>query len=228
MLLSINVAVDGPAGAGKSTAARGTALKLDLKYLDTGAMYRALTWKGIENKIDFQQSRELEELAVSTRVRIEKGPGGSNIIYLDDRDVTKEIRTPAVNDKVSLTAKNPVVREVMVAQQQQMAQEGGVIMDGRDIGTNVLPQADFKFFLNASLKERAHRRYLELIEQGYQVTLEEVEKEISMRDKIDKEREFAPLIAAEDAIFIDTTHLSIDGVIQSMVNHVKKIGAGNI
>ncbi|RQD74422.1 MAG: (d)CMP kinase [Candidatus Syntrophonatronum acetioxidans] len=227
-MLNINVAVDGPAGAGKSTTARAAAIKLDLKYLDTGAMYRALTWKGIDNKINFQQSRDIEELAVSTRIRIEKGPGGSNIIYLDDIDVTREIRTPAVNDKVSLVAKNQIVRNVMVAQQQQMAREGGVIMDGRDIGTNVLPQADFKFFLNASLKERAYRRYLELIQHGYQVTLKEVEKEISMRDKIDKEREFAPLIAAEDAIIIDTTRLSIDEVVESMVNHVKKIGAGNI
>ena len=228
-MYNINIAIDGPAGAGKSTAAKEIASRLGLKYIDTGAMYRALTWKGILKGINFDQSREIESLTSNTVINVEKGAGGSNLLYLDDIDVTAEIRDPAVNRKVSLVAKNSRVRDMMVSQQQEIASNGGVVMDGRDIGTNVLPGADFKFFITASLEERAKRRYLELKEQGHSTNLEEVQKDISLRDKIDTERELAPLVAAEDAILIDTTHLSVEEVIERMVKHVKAcIQAGSI
>ena len=134
-----------------------------------------------------------------------------------------------MNRKVSLVAKNSRVRDMMVSQQQEIASNGGVVMDGRDIGTNVLPGADFKFFITASLEERARRRYLELKEQGHSTNLEEVQKDISLRDKIDTERELAPLVAVEDAILIDTTHISAEEVIEKMVKHVnERIKAGSI
>ncbi len=224
-----NIAIDGPAGAGKSTAAREIASRLALKYIDTGAMYRALTWKGIIKGIDFHQPQEIESLTLDTKITIEKGPGGSNLLYLDNVDVTAEIRDPAVNRNVSLVAKNPKVRETMVSQQQVIASNGGVVMDGRDIGTNVLPGAEFKFFITASLEERARRRYLELKEHGHDTTLEEVKKDINIRDKIDSERELAPLVAAEDAVLVDTTNLSAEEVVGKMVKHIKEhIQAGSI
>lgn len=221
-MVHVNIAIDGPAGAGKSTAAKGIASRLGLKYIDTGAMYRALTWKGILNGIDFDKPREIDLLISNTVINVEKGPGGSNLIYLDGVDVTTEIRDPAVNRKVSLVAKNQKVRDMMVAQQREIASGGGIVMDGRDIGTNVLPMAHFKFFINASLEERAYRRYLELKEQGHEITEEDVQKDISMRDKIDTEREFSPLVAAQDAIFVDTTYLSAEEVEEKIVKHVKE------
>ncbi len=227
-MLKINIAVDGPAGAGKSTAAKGVASRLGLKYLDTGAMYRAITWKAILEGIDFEQPLKVANLAAKTLLSVEKGPEGSNLIYVDGVNVTREIRTPVVNQNVSLVARIPEVRRIMVAQQQKIAQDSSVVMDGRDIGTNVLPYADLKFFLTASLEERAHRRYLELKEQGYNVILEEVVKEIAMRDKIDKERQTSPLIEAEDAILINTTYMDIEGVIAEMINYVNKLKVGRI
>lgn len=228
-MYNINIAIDGPAGAGKSTAAKEIAFRLGLKYIDTGAMYRALTWKGISKGINFDHPREIESLTSNTVINVEKGPGGSNLIYLDNVDVTAEIRDPAVNRKVSLVAKNSKVRDMMVSHQREIASNGGVVMDGRDIGTNVLTGADFKFFITASLEERARRRYLELKEQGHNVIMEEVQRDISMRDKIDTERELAPLVAAEDAILIDTTHLNAEDVVKKMVKHVKDyIHAGSI
>jgi len=225
-LKDINVAVDGPAGAGKSTAAREVASRLNLKYLDTGAMYRALTWKAIIENIDFQNPEEIINLAAVINIDIKNGSDGSNLVYIDGIDVTQEIRTPAVNGKVSIVSKIPEARGKLVARQQKIAEDGGFIMDGRDIGTNVLPGADFKFFLTASLEVRAQRRYMELKEKGCNITLEDVKKEISMRDKIDKGREVAPLIAAKDADLIDTTHMNIEDVIQEIVRKVNKLKAG--
>ncbi|WP_241420591.1 (d)CMP kinase [Candidatus Contubernalis alkaliaceticus] len=221
-MVHVNIAIDGPAGAGKSTAAKGVAKRLGLKYIDTGAMYRAITWKGILKGIDFEKSREIELLTSNTVINIKKGSDDSNRIYLDGVDVTTEIRDPSVNRKVSLVAKNQQVRDMMVAQQREIASGGGIVMDGRDIGTHVLPGAHFKFFINATLEERAHRRYLELTKQGHEISEEDVQKEISMRDKIDTEREFSPLVAAKDAIFVDTTNLTAREVEEKIVIHVKE------
>ncbi len=222
----INIAVDGPAGAGKSTVAREVASRLSLKYLDTGAMYRALTWKAILDNVDFESPEEIIKLAALINIDIKAGPEGANLVYINGTDVTREIRAPAVNDKVSIVSRVPEAREKLVARQQEIAVNGGVIMDGRDIGTKVLPGADFKFFITASLESRAHRRYLELKEKGCHITLEDVKKEIAMRDKIDKEREIDPLIAARDAVLIDTTHMNIEEVIQEMLKKVNQPRAG--
>lgn len=217
---AVNVTIDGPAGAGKSTVAREAGRELGLKYLDTGAMYRALTWKALRLGLDFQVPGGIEGLARETGIRIDRGPGNSTLTFLDGEDVSREIRLPEVNEKVSLVAAIPGVRKVMVAQQQRIAAGGGYILDGRDTGTKVLPGADYKFFITASLEERARRRYQELLEKGCQVTLEQIEKDISRRDQMDSQREDSPLAIAPGAIIIDTTDLTVEEVVREITSRV--------
>ena len=205
------IAIDGPAGAGKSTVAKIVAEKLGYTYIDTGAMYRAVAWKTL------QQSSEATDEAIlraveGIDVRLACTDSGTRVT-VDGTDVTGAIRTPEVTHIVSRVAALGPVREKMVELQRAMAADGAVVMDGRDIGTNVLPNADVKIFLTASVEERARRRYDEMKEKGYAVDFDDLKKEIASRDKQDSEREISPLRQAEDAILLDSTALSIDAVV---------------
>lgn len=214
-----NVAIDGPAGAGKSTVARILAHKLGYVYIDTGAMYRALTIKAIENNIDMTDEEAMTNLANNTVIELQ--PGDPQEVYLDKRRVTEEIRRPDVSQYVSLVAQHQGVREKLVALQQEIALLNKVVMDGRDIGTKVLPNAKYKFFLDADIAERAERRYRELSASGYPVTREAIKDMLLLRDNQDTSRQFSPLLKAEDAILIDTTSLSAEEVADKIYSIVK-------
>ncbi len=209
------VAIDGPAGAGKSTVAQLAAKKLNYTYIDTGAMYRAVAWKTL------QQKKEVtDELILSIVPAIDvdlQYKDGRTQVFVDGREVTGEIRTPEINKIVSQVARLGAVREKMVDLQRKMAERGAVLMDGRDIATHVLPNADVKIFLTASIEERAQRRWKELKEKGYSMSFEELKADIAARDKADSEREISPLVQAEDAVLLDTTGLSIDEVVEKIL-----------
>ncbi len=212
----MNIAIDGPAGAGKSTVAQLVAKQLGFTYIDTGAMYRALTWMAMERNVDVELEESLLALLHSITITLKQELDGQKV-FVDDREVTSEIRHPQVTRQVSLVAKHPKVRALMVQLQQDMAEKENVVMDGRDIGTHVLPHADVKIFLTASIEERAMRRYKELIEKGHQPDLDELKQEIATRDKLDSERETAPLKCAEDALILDSTGSSIPQVVERIV-----------
>ncbi len=209
------VAIDGPAGAGKSTVAQLAAKKLGFTYIDTGAMYRAVAWKTLQQK---KLVTDDLILSVLPDIRIDlQYEDGKTRVFVDDVEVTKEIRTPEINKIVSQVAMLGPVREKLVELQRQMAERGSVLMDGRDIATHVLPNADVKIFLTASIEERASRRAKELQERGYDVKLEDIKRDIAARDKADSEREISPLMQAEDAVLLDTTSLSIDEVVEKIL-----------
>lgn len=201
------IAVDGPAGAGKSTISKIVAKELGYTYIDTGAMYRAVGWKFSQTGKNFDENilREIVE-----KIDIELDDKAR--VFVDGEEVTKKIRTPEVSKLASDVSKFGFVRKKLTDLQRKMAQHGKVIMDGRDIGTEVLPNADLKIFLTASLDERARRRFAELKEKNAEVNLQEIKQEIFLRDKQDSEREIAPLKQAEDAILLDTSNLTIDEV----------------
>jgi CMP/dCMP kinase len=212
----ISIAIDGPAAAGKSTVAKIVADRLSYLYIDTGAMYRALTYKAIQQKADLQNEAQLMEILLNTKIEFAQGKEGQ-LVFLDGENVTDLIRTSEVTNSVSIVAKHKKVREEMVKRQQELASGGGVVMDGRDIGTHVLPQAEVKVFLLASVEERAQRRHQENLQKGFSSNLEKLKEEIAKRDKLDSEREVAPLKKAEDAFEIDTTSLSIEQVVNKIM-----------
>lgn len=214
---TFQIAVDGPAGSGKSTVAKKIAKALGIVYLDTGAMYRALTYLTLKMGLNPQSEEDMETL-LSTMV-LEMAPES---VTINNEDVTTKIRTPEISRNVSAVAMHLCVRESMKHLQRQIASEQSVIMDGRDIGTNVLPDAPYKFFLVATVEERAKRRFKELEESGYKTDLESLKKEILTRDQLDSEREHAPLLRASDAKLIDTTGLTIDEVVNVVLNDVIK------
>ena len=207
MKKKISIAIDGPAAAGKSTVAKLVAEKLSYIYIDTGAMYRALTFKALTKDVNLENAMELYTLLTQTQIQLVPEKGGQ-FVYLDGKDVTHKIRSQEVTNSVSIVSKHQSVREEMVSRQQRLAAGGGVVMDGRDIGTHVLPQAEVKVFLVASVEERAVRRHTENLEKGYPSDLQQLKEEIEKRDKLDSEREVAPLKKASDAVLIDTTALS--------------------
>ncbi len=209
------IAVDGPAGAGKSTIAKIVAEKLNINYIDTGAMYRAITYKCLENKIDINNEEEVKKVAKNTDIDFK-----DNNIYLDGKIINEEIRTMEVSNNVSNVAKIKEVRYLMVDVQREIGKRNSVILDGRDIGSYVFPNAHYKFFLIATPHERGNRRHKELIEKGYEVTLDEIINDIIKRDEIDSNREFAPLVKATDAIEIDTTGKSISEVVELVVSKI--------
>ena len=209
------VAIDGPAGAGKSTVAQLAAKELGYTYIDTGAMYRAVAWKVLQQGGEVTDERIL---AVVPDIDVDLSyEQGKTTVRVDGQDVTGEIRTPEVSHIVSKVAALGPVREKMVDLQRKMAERGGVLMDGRDIATNVLPNADVKIYLTASIEERAKRRYKELCDKGLSVKLAEIQHDIASRDKADMEREISPLVQADDAVLLDTTGMSIPEVVQKIV-----------
>lgn len=212
----MQIAIDGPAGAGKSTAARLIAEKLGYIYIDTGAMYRALTWKALVQQINFQDEEKLRELAGHTDIRFVK-EAEQQKVFCDGVDVSEAIRSPQINAKVSVVAAQPRVRAVMVKKQQDMALMTDVVMDGRDIGEQVLPQADFKFYVTASIEERTRRRLLELEKQGFAQDETSVRRQIEERDRMDRERAIGALKILDDAFVIDTSHLDIEVVLDRML-----------
>ncbi|MFO7173328.1 MAG: (d)CMP kinase [Bacillota bacterium] len=216
----LTIAIDGPAGAGKSTVARQVAERLGYLYVDTGAMYRALTLKALRLRVPLDDADALTALAATTAIRLERGEEG-NRVFLDGEDVTAAIRDPEVSRHVSTVAAVPGVRERLVQLQREMARGGGVVMDGRDIGTHVLPDADRKFFLTATVEERARRRQAELARAGYQVDLESVKAEIERRDLLDSTRDHSPLTQAPDAIAIDTTGLPVAEVVNRILEYCR-------
>lgn len=215
----ISIAIDGPAAAGKSTVAKIIAEKLSYIYIDTGAMYRALTYKALNNNINLEDEESLISILKETSIDLFASENGQ-LIFLDDVNVTNEIRSSDVTNSVSAVAKHRLVREEMVHRQQNFAKSGGVVMDGRDIGTHVMPQAEVKIFLLASVEERAIRRHTENKQKGYPSNLEVLKEEIAQRDKMDSEREVAPLKKADDAVQIDTTSLTIEDVVNRILNIV--------
>ena len=212
------VAIDGPAGAGKSTIAKQVAGKLGFAYIDTGAMYRAVTWKLLQTGESFSP---VLAGVLARRIRIVFVPEGErNRVLVDEVEVTQAIRSAAVTSLVSKVAAVPEVREAMVAQQRRMGQEGGIVMDGRDIGTVVFPEAQCKIFLTASVEERALRRGKELEAKGETVNYEQLRAAIALRDKEDSERSVSPLRQAEDAVYLDTTEMDIVEVTEEILRLV--------
>lgn len=205
------MAIDGPAGAGKSTVAKLVAKHLDLPYIDTGAMYRAVTLKAIQQEIDLDDEDKLTELASKLDISF-KTVHDQQTVWIDGKDATELIRSPEVTERVSKVAAIRGVREEMVKLQQWIASRQGVVMDGRDIGTHVIPDAEVKIFLTASLQERAKRRKLEMESKGIHLSQEELEASIAKRDELDSSRDIAPLRQAEDAFWIDSTGMSAEEV----------------
>lgn len=214
------IAIDGPAGAGKSTVSKICAARLGYTYIDTGAMYRAVALKCNE-ECAMRNAQLTEELIAEVTQDIEIKLDEAARVFLDGREVTKEIRTPEVSRGASNVAKFGFVRKKLTELQREMAAKGSVIMDGRDIGTQVLPNADLKIFLTASVEERAHRRFLELKEKNFPADFAQIKEEIALRDKQDSEREIAPLAQAEDAILLDTTDLTIEQVAEKILELAK-------
>ncbi len=215
------IAIDGPAGSGKSTSAKLIAQKLGYLYIDTGAMYRAVTYLAIKNNVLNNKSR-IVELARKSKIELSYYDS-ELVVLLNDQDITQEIRLPEVNAHVSDISKINTVRELLVEKQRHMGVDGKVVMEGRDIGTVVFPNADVKIFLTASLDTRADRRAKEYIEKGSEVVVEEIKNNISNRDRIDSSRSNSPLIKAEDAIEIDSTNVTIDEQVNSILEVIKKV-----
>jgi len=216
------IAIDGPAGSGKSTVAKLAAKRLRFLYVDTGSMYRAITLKALKEKVGLEDKKALVDLAHRARIELKPACNSSQKVFLDGRDVTGKIRTPKITNSVSYLAKIPKVREQMVKLQRAIGRGKRAVFEGRDIGTVVFPKAEKKFFLDASFKERAKRRHKELKQEGMRISLKKLEQDIRTRDKRDTTRKAGPLKIAKDAIYIDTTNMTIDEVIDAIVAYVTK------
>lgn len=219
------IAIDGPAGAGKSTIAERLAKKLDYRYLDTGAMYRAVTWYTLKKGIDVEANKIVADLAGEIEISFSRSAKTNRThIYVNNKDITEEIRSSEIDKNVSDVAKLVGVREELVKIQQKIAENGKIVMDGRDIGSRVLPDADLKLYLTASVEERAKRRYEDLYKKDKTTKYENVREEIIRRDKIDKNRDHSPLIKTDDAVLIDTSDLSIKEVLEEIIDIIKEGG----
>lgn len=218
----MKIAIDGPAGAGKSTIAQLLAKELGLRYLDTGAMYRAVTLQAMRKGVSCDDGRALVTMLVSTDLKINfELATGNNLIYISGENVTEQIRQPEVTENVSLVSSHTKLRELVVSLQQQIASPGRIVMDGRDIGTVVMPDADWKFFLQATVKERARRRKEQLKKAGFEVEQTKLEEQIRRRDFLDSTRPVSPLQKAEDAIELDTTFLAIGEVVETLLRLIR-------
>lgn len=219
-MTNFQVAIDGPASAGKSTIAKILATKLNFVYVDTGAMYRTITLAAKKNGIAYNDEEKIKKLLSQTEIRFEPGTPVQRV-FLNDTDVTDEIRSAEVTNNVSVVASFADVRSNLVNRQREIANSNSVIMDGRDIGTTVLPEADIKIFLVASVDERAQRRYKENVAKGMTTDLETLKHEIEARDYKDSHRQISPLTQAQDAILVDTTGQSIDEVVSKIANIIE-------
>lgn len=220
----IVIAIDGPAGAGKSTIAKEVAKQLGFMYLDTGAMYRSLTLKALRHHIDLNDEDGLAALARETTIDLQIGKDHTLKVLLDGADVTEEIRTPEVTNSTFYIARLGKVREVMVERQRAIGKAANVVAEGRDIGTVVFPKAFKKFYLDANFEERTKRRFLEMKNKGVEVVSNDVQKDLQERDNKDFTRKVGPLKKADDAIVIDSTHMSIPEVVQMVIATVQKNG----
>ncbi|MBO0418992.1 (d)CMP kinase [Vagococcus fluvialis] len=218
----IQIAIDGPASAGKSTVAKILAKKNGYIYCDTGAMYRALTLAAINNKIDMDSEEALMSLLSQLSISFTQEKDGQHV-HLNEKDVTNEIRSNDVTNSVSKVSAYKTIREEMVIRQQKFADSSSIVMDGRDIGTVVLPNADLKIFLVASVTERAERRYKENLSKGIESDFEKLKQEIADRDHYDSTRKNSPLVQAEDAILVDTSGLTIDEVVEKIEKLMKTL-----
>ncbi|GED24001.1 cytidylate kinase [Brevibacillus agri] len=219
----MNIAIDGPAGAGKSTVAQKVARQLEYVYIDTGAMYRALAWAVSSGQIPIGDEPAVSELLKNNKIGLVRQAGQQRVFW-NELDVTDLIRSPEVSQYASIVASYGSVREQMLVLQRELAKQGNVVMDGRDIGTHVLPDAEVKIFLTASIRERAERRWKELREKGTEADLAELEKEIEERDRRDMQREVAPLRQADDAVLVDTTGMTIDQVVDHILQICERTG----
>jgi len=214
------VAIDGPAGAGKSTVAKRLAKELGYTYMDTGAMYRAFAWRVMEQGMDLSDERELRRVLQETNIELVEQYGRPGVL-LNGVDVTDRIRTPELSQLASRVSTSKIVRERMVELQRAIGSQGGVVAEGRDIGTVVFPDAEVKIYLDASSQERARRRFEEFRGQGSQGTMEETVSEMEERDRRDKERDVAPLRKADDALVIDSTDSAVDRVVERIMREIK-------
>lgn len=212
----IQVAIDGPASAGKSTVAKIVAKKLHFIYCDTGAMYRSVTFAALKNHVKLDDDQALKELLKTIEIRFVPAEPEQRV-FVNDEEVTQAIRTPEITNNVSLVSAQPSVRAELTKRQQEIAEAGGIVMDGRDIGTTVLPNAEVKIFLVASVRERAVRRFKENQTKGIDTPLDVLEKEIEERDYKDSHREISPLTQAKDAVLVDTTSLTINQVVDKIL-----------
>ncbi|MDO9555765.1 MAG: (d)CMP kinase [Atribacterota bacterium] len=222
----LTIAIDGPAAVGKSTMGKLIARELGSTYIDTGAIYRAITWKVLKNNIDINDENMISNLVSDITITIERSNCKSlndyYHIFVDGEDITEKIRDPRIDQNVSQIARLPKIRKQLIHLQRKLAEKGNIVMEGRDIGSVILPQADIKLYFTASEEERIKRRYKELIDKGYNVDYEEVKKQIVQRDEIDSKRKYAPLIKAKDAIVIDSTEKSIEEVKDNILKIIKK------
>lgn len=220
--MTTSIAIDGPAGAGKSTIAKMLAEKLNYTYLDSGAMYRAVTLCALDKDIELTNKKKLSKLVKELKIDVEY-KNHKFKIYADNKEITDEIRSDEVDNNVSTIAQIKIIRDELVEKQRKIAQQKNIVMDGRDIGTRVLPNADFKFYITATVEERAVRRYKDIINRGEDdKNFQEVKDEIERRDKIDSNRKYSPLKQAEDAIEIDTTDLTKKEVLEKILRIIKK------
>ena len=215
------ITIDGPAGAGKTSIAKIVSRKLGYNYIDTGAMYRAITWKAFREDIDLEAKENLINMVRHTKIEL-KNRAGMVRVYLDGKDVTNKIRSKRLAEGASILGTIPEVREQLVKIQRRLGSSGRIVVEGRDIGTVVFPKADYKFYLDASVKQRALRRYRELKAKGEEVELAELEKAIRFRDRRDRTREVAPLKIAPDAVVVDSTHMSKKEVVEFILKRIQK------
>ncbi|NIR51419.1 (d)CMP kinase [candidate division KSB1 bacterium] len=216
------IAIDGPAGSGKSTVARLAAKKLGVSYVDSGAIYRAYTLQFLNNGINLNDEQSVSNVLNQTKIELENSDD-SSVIFLNGRDVTKEIRSFEVTALVSSVSEIPQVREAVNRKLREIPENTSIVLEGRDIGTVVFPDADFKFYLDASIEERAKRRYKEVELSEKNTDLEEIKGDIQRRDKQDKERSIAPLRKANDAVELDTTNLNLEQVVGFIIENVTKV-----
>ncbi len=214
------ITIDGPAGAGKTSIAKIVSRKLGYNYIDTGAMYRAISWKAFREEIDLKAKEKLIKMVRNTKIEL-KNRAGMVRVYLDGKDITNKIRNKRLAEGASILATVPEVREQLMKIQRRMGSSGGIVVEGRDIGTVVFPRADYKFYLDASIKERALRRYRELEVKGKEGQLAELEKAIRSRDKRDRTRGVAPLKIARDAVVIDSTDMSKKEVVEFILKRIQ-------
>ena len=212
------IAIDGPAGSGKSTVARIVAVKLNFRYIDTGSMYRSVAWKSLQKKTVLKNEAAVADIASKIKIELIPDKDGQ-LVFVDGKNITDQLTVEEISRGAAIVAAQPLIREIMTNKQRKLGAHGKVVMDGRDIGTVVFPQADKKFFLDADSKERGRRRFAELEEknQAKNTDLSTIIKQIVQRDYEDRNRKIAPLKQAKDAMLIDTTHLSIDQVVEEII-----------